>query len=216
VSTGDAPLKAFRDVDRFSAVVAECPLHAHWLDGTPITDVLPMAGILDRYRRFVVDGHPVATGYAAVGDAWACTNPSAGRGLSVGAIHAQLLRETVQAEPDDPLAFAHAWDARTEENVAPFYWNQIAADRHRVAEMNALRDGVEPPRPDATATRFFAAAMRSADAFRGLIETLTCLALPQEVYARPAIATAMDEVGDPPPFRLPGPDRARLLELLAG
>jgi flavin-dependent dehydrogenase len=43
-----------------------------------------MAGILDRYRRFVVDGAPVVTGYAAVGDAWACTNPSAGRGISVG------------------------------------------------------------------------------------------------------------------------------------
>ena len=35
-----------------------------------------MAGALDRYHRFVVEGQPVATGLAAVGDAWACTNPS--------------------------------------------------------------------------------------------------------------------------------------------
>ncbi|MGZ4616941.1 MAG: FAD-dependent oxidoreductase, partial [Actinomycetes bacterium] len=88
-ATGDAPLKAVRDPDLFARLVRACPAHAHWLDGSPVTQVLAMAGILDRYRRFVVDGRPVATGLAAVGDAWACTNPSAGRGLSVGLIHAQ-------------------------------------------------------------------------------------------------------------------------------
>ena len=78
--------------EKFDKVVRACPLHADWLDGKPITDVLPMAGILDKYRRFIVDGEPVATGFAAVGDAWACTNPSAGRGLSVGLMQAQRLR----------------------------------------------------------------------------------------------------------------------------
>ena len=29
--------------------------------------------IVDRYRRFRVDDKPVATGFASVGDAWACT-----------------------------------------------------------------------------------------------------------------------------------------------
>jgi flavin-dependent dehydrogenase len=61
-----------------------------------------MAGILDRYRRFVVEGNPIVTGFAAVGDAWACTNPSAGRGLSVGIVHAQLLRSTVRGYLGDP------------------------------------------------------------------------------------------------------------------
>ena len=101
--SGDRALKEFRDPEKFARVVQACPLHAHWLDGTPITDVLPMAGILDQYRRFVVDGTPVATGYAAVGDAWACTNPSAGRGLSIGLMHAQRLRDVVRDELDDPL-----------------------------------------------------------------------------------------------------------------
>lgn len=216
VSTGDAALKAFRDADRFTAVVAAYPLHKHWLDGEPITDVLPMAGILDRYRRFVVDGRPVATGFAAVGDAWACTNPSAGRGLSVGAIHARLLRDTVRTSIDDPLVFAHAWDAATEQHMAPFYWNQINADRHRVAEMNALREGVDPPPRDPTVARFTAAAMKDADTFRGLVETLTCLALPQEVLTRPEVVAAMNEVSPDGAFQLPGPDRAQLLDLLAG
>src|SRR3954452_11079377 len=119
-ATGDSPLKALRDNDAFDRVVRACPLQAHWLDGTPITDVLPMAGILDKYRRFVVEGQPVATGFAAVGDAWACTNPSAGRGLSVGLMHAQRLRDVVRSTLDRPHDFALEWDAVTEAEIAPW------------------------------------------------------------------------------------------------
>jgi hypothetical protein len=46
----------------------------------PITDVLPMGGTIDRHRRLLVDGRPVATGIAPLADAWACTNPATGRG----------------------------------------------------------------------------------------------------------------------------------------
>ncbi len=86
--SGDAPLKALHDPAVFTRVVEACPLQALWLDGAPITGVLPMAGVLGRRRRFVVDGRSVATGFAAVGNACSCTNPSGGRGPSVGAAHA--------------------------------------------------------------------------------------------------------------------------------
>ncbi|MGQ0719107.1 MAG: FAD-dependent oxidoreductase [Pseudonocardiales bacterium] len=213
--TGDAPLKALREPGCFTRVVQACPMHAHWLDGTPITDVLAMAGILDRYRRFVVDGQPVVTGFAAVGDSWACTNPSAGRGLSVGLIHAQLLRNVVRAHPDDPAALARVWDEHTEQFVAPYYRNQIAADRARIAEMNALRNGFEPPTPDTMMGRFMTAAGYDADVFRGLIETVLCMALPQEVLERPVIKDKIDELGKGAPMRIPGPDREQLLRLLS-
>ena len=97
-----------------------------------------MGGVLDRYRRFVVDRKPVVTGFAAVGDAWACTNPSAGRGLSVGIVQAQALRRAFREHGHDPAAFALAYDEATEREAAPFYWNQISADRIRVAEIAAL------------------------------------------------------------------------------
>lgn len=137
----DRPLKEFRHPQKFSKVVQACPLHAHWLDGEPITDVLPMGGILDRYRRPIVDGEPVATGFAAVGDAWACTNPSAGRGLSVGLIHAQRLRDVVRSSLGDPRAFAIKWDAITEAELAPWYWTQLAADQTRLEQIAAVREG---------------------------------------------------------------------------
>ncbi|HET9444041.1 MAG TPA: FAD-dependent oxidoreductase, partial [Acidimicrobiales bacterium] len=101
-SADDDALRAFRDPERFARVVRACPLQAHWLDGEPVTEVLTMAGIVDRYRRFVVDGRPVATGVVAVGDAWACTNPSAGRGIAVGLMHARRLRALVRSWPGDP------------------------------------------------------------------------------------------------------------------
>jgi 2-polyprenyl-6-methoxyphenol hydroxylase-like FAD-dependent oxidoreductase len=213
--SGKTPLKALRDADCFDRVVRACPLQAHWLDGEPLTGVVAMAGVLDRVHRYTVDGRPLVTGFAAVGDAWACTNPSAGRGMSVGMIHAQVLRQVVAAHLADPATFAQVWEARTDAEVAPFVRNQMRADRQRVAEITALREGREPPAPDPATTRFLAAARTDPDAFRGLIETIQCVALPQEVLARPAVARAVAAVGDGPLPPFPGPDRAQLLRLLA-
>jgi len=207
-------MRALRDPATFQRVVAACPRQAHWLDGKPITPVLPMAGILDRYRRFVVDAQPVVTGFAAVGDAWACTNPSAGRGLSVGLLHAQIVRNIARRHIDDPKTFAVAYDAETERHVTPFYRNQVAADRARVAEMNALMDGTPPPQANPVTSRFLAAALHDADVFRAMIETVVCLALPQDVMARPYVAAKMagfEGCALPPDH---GMDRDRLMALL--
>lgn len=214
--TGDAPLKSLRDPDAFSRVVSACPMFAHWLEGTPITGVLAMAGILDRYRRFAVEGQPVVTGFAAVGDAWACTNPSAGRGLSVGILHAQVLRQLAREHLDDPAEFAVEWDARTERDVAPFVRNQIAADTARIAEMDAIRYGRPLPRSDSLMAKLVLGAGTDPDVFRALMETVMCTALPQEVFARPGMADRIERAcAEAPPPRPAGPDRAQLLALLA-
>lgn len=213
--TSDAPLKALRDPGCFTRVVRACPWQAHWLDGTPITGVLPMAGILDRYHRFVVDGQPMVTGFAAVGDAWACTNPSAGRGLSVGLVHAQLLRTLVRRHLDDPAALARAWDEHTERVVTPFYRDQIAADRARIAEMNALRDGLEPPAHNSMMDRLVAAAGADPDMLRALLDIVLCLALAPEVLARPGVKDRIDQQPSGAAMRIPGPDRDHLLRLLS-
>jgi 2-polyprenyl-6-methoxyphenol hydroxylase-like FAD-dependent oxidoreductase len=213
-ASADVPLRQVKDPERFTRVVQACPLHAHWLDGTAITEVLSMAGILDRYRRFVPDGAPVATGVAAVGDAWACTNPSAGRGITVGTVHAQCLRDVVGSHLDDPEGFVREWDDVTERQVAPFYWAQITADRARIAQVDALRAGVEPP-PVAADTRAIAtAAMRDPDVFRAALAARMCLALPDDVFSTPGFREKVAAV-EGEPITIPGPDRAALLDLLA-
>jgi 2-polyprenyl-6-methoxyphenol hydroxylase-like FAD-dependent oxidoreductase len=213
ITSDDKPLKALREVDPWMRVARACPLHKHWFEAEPITDVLPMAGIMDRYRRFVVDGRPVVTGLLAVGDAWACTNPSAGRGLSVGLVHAQQLRRVVAQHADDLEALALAWDAATEEHVTPFFRNQVEADTLRIGEMHAHQHG-EPPPVDERRVRFASAAMKDPDVFRGMMDMVFCLAFPEQVMARPGIAEKVAALGtlDPPP--LMGPNRAELLELI--
>jgi 2-polyprenyl-6-methoxyphenol hydroxylase-like FAD-dependent oxidoreductase len=213
---GDAALKQLRFEDRFDAVIRACPLQAHWLDGEAITGVLPMAGVLDRYRRFVDGRGPVVTGFAAVGDSWACTNPSAGRGLSVGIIHAQQLRRCVAEALDDPAAFAERWDERTEEVVAPFYRNQIASDRVRLAQMRAIGEGFDPPHDDSPMARFSAIAPYDADLFRNMLELVQCLALPQDVLRRPGVEDRLESLAaQVEPRPMPGPDRDQLLAILA-
>ncbi|WP_406632440.1 FAD-dependent oxidoreductase [Amycolatopsis sp. WGS_07] len=212
----DAPLKSLRDPDVFTRVASLNPKIAPFLDGKPISDVVAMAGIMDRHRRFAVDGLPVATGFAAVGDAWACTNPSAGRGLAVGLLHAQTLRRVVRDHLDDPATFALEWDARTEQDVAPFVHDQFEVDAVRVAEMDAIRHGKPPLRVDSPTARLATVARSDPEAFRGLLEIFLCTALPAEVFARPGIAELLEKAdAEARPHRAAGPeDRARLLAAL--
>jgi 2-polyprenyl-6-methoxyphenol hydroxylase-like FAD-dependent oxidoreductase len=219
ISAGDRPLKRLREPDSWWTVVAACPLHAQWLEGDPVTDVLAMGGLVDRYRRFVVDGEPIATGIAAVGDAWACSNPSLGRGMSFGLRHVQLLRDTIREHLDDPRRFASAWDAVTEAELAPWYWETVEEDRDRFAEIEALRNGAAPGGEPAASTRMrralLAAAARDPDAFRTYLASRCCLTPLGEAFADQSFVARVTELArDSTPPPLPGPDRAQLLSLL--
>lgn len=214
-SSGDRALRGLRHGEVFDRVVRALPLHAQWLAGEPLSDVLPMAGIVDRYRRFVVAGRPVVTGLVAVGDAWSCTNPSAGRGLSLGVVQAVLLRDAVAAGTSDLTELALRLDAATERELTPFFCDQEAADRDRRAEMEAYREGRPVPSQDEALSRLWTAAGRSADAFRGLMDDVGCLAHRHEVMARPDVAAAMAAVGNPVRRPFPGPSREELENLLA-
>jgi hypothetical protein len=57
----DRLLKALRHNQTWERVVRSIPHIAHWIDREPLGDVAPMAGVMDRYRRFVVDDQPVVT-----------------------------------------------------------------------------------------------------------------------------------------------------------
>ena len=134
--------------------------------------------------------------------------------MSVGLLQAQVLRDVARRHINDPLAFAQDYDAETERQVAPFYRNQITADRARIAEMNALEQGLPMPAPNPVTARFFAASAHDADVLRGAIEIAMCLALPQDVLARPRVAAAMAELDGqtlPPDPNIVGRDRMAAL-----
>jgi 2-polyprenyl-6-methoxyphenol hydroxylase-like FAD-dependent oxidoreductase len=220
ISSDDRALKKLRDPKHWTALVAACPLHAHWLDGEPITDVLTMGGILDRYRRFVVAGVPVATGIVSVGDSWACTNPSLGRGIAMGLMHALGTVEVVQQHLDDPFALALAQDSMTETRVTPWYRNTVEIDRAQIARFNASIEGRHQPQPTdprgRVAKALSVAMMYDADLFRAANEIRSVLTLPQEVMARPGLVERIMEVAcTHEPVIPPGPSREELLQMLA-
>jgi 2-polyprenyl-6-methoxyphenol hydroxylase-like FAD-dependent oxidoreductase len=219
-AASDRELAPLRDPEQWSAALARYPLAANWGDGEPISRVDIMAKIEDRRRRFVVDGAPVATGVVAVGDAWACTNPSLGRGLSIGLLHAQCLRDLLrEVPPAEPSKLALRWDEITESVVGPLYRSTLAYDRHRLAELEADRSGAvyETDDPTWLITRAFSvAALADPDLFRSFLDVLSVFASAEDALAAPGIMARALEVGGDgsEPALLPGPDRAELLSTI--
>ncbi len=217
IFSGDEALKELRHLESWTALVGACPLHAHWLDGEPITDVLPMGGITDRYRRFIVDGAPVATGIVSVGDAWACTNPVGGRGMTMGLMHAAGTAGVVRQHLDDPLALVLAHDAMTETRLKPWYLSTVQLDRTRSAQIKASIEGRPAPRPADPLAALQVAMMYDADLFRAALEIISLLTSPQELMARSGLVNRiMEAARTHKAVPLPGPSRGEVLRILAG
>jgi hypothetical protein len=220
--SGDGALLGLKDLARWESVVRSLPTAAHWLDGDPIEDrIITMAKIEDRHRDLRPDGVPVATGLLAVADAWACTNPSVGRGASIGMLHAQTLRDTLRRTgPDRPGELAEAFAVATAETVEPWYQTTLTFDRHRLAEMSAMADGVvyDPGDPAFEMNGALArASSRDHDVFRAFLDIVMVLEAPETVLGRPGMFDKVIELGadwrQQEPF---GPDRDTLVALANG
>ena len=214
-SARDAAMRRLSDVETWSRVIAKCPLIAHWTDAEPLDEeVAVMAKIEDRHRTFVIDGRPVATGIVAVADAWACTNPSVGRGISIGILQATALRDVLRAAPGDGVEFARAYHDRTMETAEPWYRSTLAFDNARLAEMHAAIDGT-PFEPDPVyecTLQLIAAMMKDPEILRSFLETVGVLTLPEELFARPGMIERLGELGGGwRNERSPGPNREELL-----
>lgn len=213
----DEPLRRFRDAEVFERVVNQLPLHAHWLEGEPITDMASMVGPVDRERTFVVDGVPCATGLLTVADAAACTNPSLGRGMSLGLMHLEILRETVAAHLPDPTALAMAYHERTKSELQPYHDATTAMDRRRVREMRVYREGdvPEPSAEERMADVVLQHASSDPVMARAFSDLMGCNALAAEVLASPGVFDRVLQLGDGmQPDPPPGPDRTAVLELV--
>jgi len=219
-SAKDAAVRRLRDKDVWMRVVRAYPLIAHWLDGEPLDDeVAVMAKIEDRCRRLVVDGAPVATGVVAVADAWACTNPSLGRGMSIGALHAVALRDALRTDAaGDPGRFALSFSDVTDAQLMPWYRSTLHFDRHRLAEIDAVVDG-RPYEPGDAAWEAIksldCAAAADPDLLRASVALATLTKSGEEVFGVPAVVErAMQLGGHWREVAPPGPDRAQLLGLI--
>lgn len=219
-SSKDSALRTLTDTKKWEAAVRSLPLVAHWLDADPIDDgVTVMAKIEDRIRDFAPDGKPVATGVLAVGDSWSCTNPSLGRGVSIGSMHAVLLRDTLREQKDaDPWELASTWYELTRTEMEPWYRTTLNYDRLRLAEVESIIEG----RPFSTDNKEWittktmeAQSMNSPDLLRANLDMGMVLRRADEVVADPAIQDLL--AGAEASIESPslGPTRAELLEAIA-
>jgi 2-polyprenyl-6-methoxyphenol hydroxylase-like FAD-dependent oxidoreductase len=220
-SAADKAMRELRHVERWTAVVRSLPLAAHWLEGEPLEDrIMVMAKLEDRHRTMTVDGAPVATGIAAVADSWACTNPSLGRGATLGLLQCLALRDTLRSTGvDDPAAFSAAWAEATASLAEPWYRATLSLDRHRLAEIDAEIRG-EAYRPDGDdwdliqSLQF--AAGSDPDCLRAVLSIFGLLRPADEVLADPGLLDKAVAVGggwrEEPRF---GPSRSELLSIVA-
>ena len=222
VAAGDAPLRGLSRTDRWTEAVRSMPGFEQWVDGEPLEDrVMAMAKIEDRIRSLVVDGRAVVSGVLTVGDSWACTNPSVGRGVSIGMAHAVALRDTLHDRADRAdAALTVEWGEVTDRVVGPWFEATRAGDRLRLAEMQSLAAGEEFTSDDPAfeiGRALAAAAAVDPDCVRALFAIAGVLELPTDALAAPGVFDTVLDVGaDWRCVARPGPSRAELVAVAAG
>ncbi len=218
-SAKDKALLGLRDLDRWESVVRSLPLVAHWLDGTPLDErVVSMSKIEDRIRTFHDDDGPVATGIVSVGDAWACSNPSLGRGASMGMLHAVMLRDLLRdVGLDDPFELAAAFHRSTDAELRPWFAWTRATDRHRLSQVDAgvAGEAYEPHDEDFELEQSLtSAASKDPDLLRVMVRGALVLERPRDALSRLDLYDRVSELGggwrDEP---VAAPDRDELVRL---
>ena len=220
-SSRDAAMRGVLDPKKFESVVKLLPLAAHWLDGEPLDESVSYMGkIEDRIRHFAPGGKPVASGVVAVADSWACTNPSLGRGASLGLVHAVALRDLLRrSQDDDPLRLATEWAAVTREAAEPWFRSTVNYDRHRLAEIQADIDGGAPYASADTEWNLIKGletrSLADGDILRANLDVAMVLRPPGEVFADESLVTLIRQhmATEAPPL---GPQRSEVLAALAG
>jgi len=107
----------------------------------------------------------------------------------VGFKHAVRLRDILRDRVADPYALAEEFHEITEREIAPWFWSQIAADRARIAEIEAVREGRQPPPPADELARLIGDVRRCVradpDMARAWLEYIGTLTPIQEIANRP-------------------------------
>ena len=220
-SPKDKQMRKVRDPKTFQRVLQALPNHAHWADGEPQGDVFSMAATSNTTRELIVDGTPCATGVVPLGDAWGFTNPSIGRGITLGQMHVVEMAPAIAEHIDDPHQLAVEWERRTGGRPARFHASTVDFDRLRAPQVDAFMRGqddpADPSDPSVAGPRAFASAAHyDAEVLRWYDEVIACFSLPDEVVARDGVLERVREVASStPPYSSPGPDRAELEEILA-
>ncbi|MFF1923155.1 NAD(P)/FAD-dependent oxidoreductase [Streptomyces sp. NPDC058221] len=137
VSTSDPTRGALRDPEVFERVARTFPAPAAWLDlrPEPLSDVLAMGGLDNRWTGLADAAGPVVDGLVGIGDAITHTNPTMGQGVALALQAAQWVARQAGTAEDDPAAFAAGYHRWTERTLRPWFDTQVAMDRANEAQL---------------------------------------------------------------------------------
>ncbi|MEE1736989.1 FAD-dependent oxidoreductase [Streptomyces sp. BE147] len=138
LSTTDPTRSALNDPDTFETAARTFPAMRNWLTGRPIplSPVLAMGGLNNRWTPLADSNGPVVTGILRVGDTLVHTNPTLGQGIALALRTAQwVAQQAIEEEnPYDLARHHHQWALR---ELRPWYETQIAADQATEARLQA-------------------------------------------------------------------------------
>jgi 2-polyprenyl-6-methoxyphenol hydroxylase-like FAD-dependent oxidoreductase len=236
-SLDDDPLRAILHEGPFEAAARALPATREWIEperSEPVTDVRAMAKLVNRRRRFVLDGEPLALGVFAIGDAAICSNPLYGRGCALAFVHAWAFEDALRDHAGDLRGLALAFDEATRREIEP--WYRAARDQDRESrevaaaqargESQGAAIGAQPGQavdPKAFLRSVFRdgliPALRSdIKVVRAFMRTFNLLAAPDAFMKDPdvigRVLAAWREREQRAPLELPGPQRSEMVELL--
>ncbi len=231
-SDDDELRKTLTDPEVFDRAALHLVAAAPWLDGrseaiTPQVHV--MAGLLNRWRDYVVEGQPVVTGLIPVGDAVLCTNPLYGRGCSTAFWGAHLLADALAANPADVRAASLAYDEQLRAEILPWYRAGVQQDGEARRVAAALLAGEDPDGDSDDPRTFMRGVFRDGllpairqdeVVLRAFIRSLNLLTSPEAMASDPdvgarVLAVWQDRENRPPEPELGPKRRADLMELIA-
>lgn len=182
----DQELKeALKDPKRYEAIAAQIPELEPWLAcGSAVSEIAPMAGLINRRREFVTNGKPVLTGLHVIGDALICTNPAYGRGLTMAVWQAKLLSEAITDNISDAQQQSIRFSESLEVDLAPWFDIALMMDGARRAERERLRDsGDNVAAPDNPMKALADAANADPEIWRTFWRAMNLLAPPSDIMA---------------------------------
>lgn len=149
--------RAVMDGDTFQRICMAMPGMAPWVDpavSEPVGKVIGMGDLHSRWRNLVVNDKPAVLGFFAIGDALVRTNPLYGRGCSLAAVSAGVLRRALDSTRD-PAARLGIYHRGIQAEVKPYYDLMLKQDRAAIRRARATLTPDHRPRLKARVAKSF-------------------------------------------------------------
>jgi hypothetical protein len=221
----DHRMRALRHQDAWDAAAGMIARVAEFVDpavGAPIMPPAPMHGLENVLTVWAADGRPLVAGYAAIGDAWAVTDPLFGWGASLAMAQGFDLAATLDAQRSDADAAIIEFHDRHRDEITQRFSLACEDDRAVGAHWGGQTGSRTDAEIDREALLFACTRVARHDVHtrRALLRRQFLLDLPDQLWAdEHVVARARAELRrhpyDPTRHMPGGPSRDEMLSTIA-